>query len=398
MAIRLWKIARPPAALGPAELRHALRYVRKARGLREGNRLLLLHGGGAVFGSMLEAIAGARSHVHLETYILRADRTGKRFQAALIERARAGLEVRLLYDSLGSFGLDSDFVRELEKEGVEVVEFRPIAPWRRGWGLNRRDHQKILVVDDRIGFTGGINIGDEYAPPPDGGGWHDLQARIEGPVVVDLARAFRRAWLLGGGRRFPEPPDREPEPKPGFQALAREIDNFGMRQRSRMHAAWRQAVNRAERSAHVMIAYFVPDRLMRRALRRAARRGVDVRVIVPGASDVWMVLYASRYIYASLLRGGVRIFEFPRKMMHAKAGVVDGIWSTIGSYNIDSRSFFHNLEVGLVILDPDFAAQVERVFEQDLAQCREILLEEWNRRGLWERTKEWLCHLFRYWL
>lgn len=407
-----------------------LDYVRNPALLGEGHRLQLLVGGGEAFPAMLGAIAGAKRHVHFETYILRSDRTGARFQAALIERALAGVRVRLLYDSLGSFGLVStEYLSELAKAGVEIVEYHPITPWRRRLierlrkvrgsldrragrvanperprpepghhGLHRRDHQKILVVDDEIAFTGGINIGDEYVPAPAGGAWHDLQVRIEGPAVLGLADAFRRAWLQAEGEPFAAPARPAASSSAMKPALAHTCDNFGRRHRTRMHVAYRHAIHRAQTAISITNAYFIPDALLRRALYRAVRRGVSVRILVPSNSDVRFVWFGSRYLFDRLLRRGVRIFEYPGPMMHAKAGVIDGTWATIGSFNLDRRSMLHNLEAGLVVLDHGFARTLEQQFEHDIAQCREIKLAHWRERAVAQRFIEWFAHLFAYWL
>jgi cardiolipin synthase len=407
----------------------ALAYVRQPELLVEGNRVELLRRGEQAYPAMLAAIASATSHVHLETYILRSDKTGLLFQAAMIERARAGVRVRLLYDAGGSLNLISDeYLTQLADAGIEIVEFHPITPWRRKWllrlrgsrdrkaelrglpaprhggtepahwSINRRDHQKILVVDDRVAFTGGLNIGDEYAPAPEGGDWHDLHARVEGPAVLGLARIFWRSWILGEGEPFDPPHSPKLATAELRPMLAHTCENFGLRERSRMNQAYRHAIRNARAAISITNAYFIPTRRLGTTLRNAARRGVDVRVIVPANSDVKLVGYASRYLYSRLLRAGVRIFEYPERMMHAKAGVIDGTWATIGSFNLDRRSVIHNLEAGLVILDCDFAAALERQFAADVAICREVVLAEWNKRPYTQRLLEWFAHLFAYWL
>ena len=416
---------RPPRTVGAG----ALAYVQHPEQLLEANRIELLCRGERAYPAMLDAIRGATSHVHLETYILRSDNTGRRFQAALIERARAGIRVRLLYDALGSLNLVADdFLAELADAGVEIVEFHPITPWRRKfllrlrgsrdraaqrrgepaprhggfepahWSINKRDHHKILVVDDRVGFTGGINIGDEYAPAPEGAGWHDLHARVEGPAVLGLEQVFERTWREGGGEPFGEPPN-PPRASSAMRAmLAYTCDNFGLRNRSRMNQAYRHAIRNSRTSISITNAYFIPTWRLRAALASAAKRGVDVRVIVPAKSDVKLVGHASRYLYRHLLRAGIRIFEYSGRMMHAKAGVIDGMWATIGSFNLDRRSVIHNLEAGLVIVDPDFAGALERQFEADVATCREITQTEWDTRPYSQRFLQWFAYLFAYWL
>jgi cardiolipin synthase len=211
---------------------------------------------------------------------------------------------------------------------------------------------------------------------------------------------FRRTWIKSGGDRFEEPPQSTPilpqdgASVPGVQVFS----NVWMRSRSHMRQAYLHAIRRSERSISIMNAYFIPDRGLRRAFKLAASRGVEVRVIVPSRSDVPAVGHATRSLYARLLKSGVRIFEWPGAMMHAKTGVIDGMWSTIGSYNLDKRSFLHNLEVGLIIVDTQIGETMDRRFEEACALSREIRLEEWEQRGWWQRTKELCCYQLRYWL
>jgi len=338
--------------------------------------------------------------VHLEMYILRGDRIGTEFKLAMIERARSGVQVRLIYDSLGSFGLPAAYLSDLQQSGVETLEFHPVAPWRPRWGLNQRDHQKILVIDDRVGFTGGINIGDEYVPVEDGGGgWHDMHVRVEGPAVFDLALLFRRTWMKNGGAALPEPtmPRVDAEAR-SHTALVEVISNARLRTRFQMRRAYLHAVRRAEHRISIMNAYFIPERRLRREFVRAAQRGVEVKLIVPGSIDITAVYFATRFLYARLLRGGVRIFEWQERMMHAKCAVIDGVWSTIGSYNLDRRSLLHNLEVGVIMIDRGVGEMLDAQFESDLARCREVSLGTWERRPRWHRLLEWFFFQFRYWL
>ena len=372
------------------------RFVRRPEGLRAGSRIELLSGGGETFPAMLAAIEAAEISVHLETFTLRDDRTGGRFQAALIAAAKRGVEVRLIYDAVGSLSLPESFVRPLREAGAEVVEFRPIAPWRRRWGLNSRDHQKILVVDATTAFIGGTNISDEYDPAGDD--WHDVHSRVHGPVVGDLARLFRRNWLRGGGV-IDDDLVHDPDPIEGWEHTYIEaIENAGFINRGRMHRDYRHAIFQARSSVRLMNAYFIPDTSLRRALKRAVRRGVEVKVIVPGQTDVALVKYASHYLYKRLLKWGVQIYEFEGPMMHAKCGVIDQTWATIGSYNLDLRSMIHNLEAGVVCLSADFAEALEAEFEALQPQCQKIRLHEWVKRPWWNLVLEWVSYRFRYWL
>lgn len=403
LAIRSWKswrarANRVEAGLHAGSLHEGARYFRRPEELRPGCRVELLSGGSQIYPAMLEAIGGAAKSVHLETFTLADDRTGRRFQAALIEAARRGVEVRVIYDAVGSLGLGEEFVGELREAGVELVEFRPIAPWRQRWGLNQRDHQKILVVDAQLAFIGGTNISDEY--DPDGENWHDVHTRVRGPAVGDLARLFRRTWLRGGGARdddLVEDPERLSEDEGGTVAVAA-IDSYGLRNRGRLHRDYRYAIGQARDSVDIMNAYFIPERNLRRALRRATLRGVRVRVIVPGQTDVAVVRYASCFLYTRLLKDGVEIHEYQGPMMHAKCGVIDATWSTVGSYNLDSRSMLHNLEAAVLCLAPCLGTELQAEFERLLGSCRRVDLREWSNRGWWTRVLEWVSYRFRYWL
>jgi cardiolipin synthase len=378
-----------------------LRYL-PARGRRRSrNRVIPLRAGEQAFPAMLCAIARAERSVCLEMYILRADRIGQRFQSALIERARAGVRVCLIYDAVGSIGLPAKYLAELDDAGVERIEFHPVMPWRPRAGWNRRDHKKLLIVDGRVAFTGGINIGDEYCPASEGGGgWHDLCAQIEGPAVRDLWGVFAATWHAHGGARLELPP---PPPEPSASAdrslsWVEVIANLGAISRPRIRRAVLHAIDRAEKRVVILNAYFIPDRALRRAFAAAIRRGAEVRVIVPSRSDLTLVYFASRNLYARLMRMGVRIFEWQGEMMHAKAAAIDGVWATIGSYNLDRRSFIHNLEVGLLIVDRELARELEAQFEADLRRCREVEARVWAKRPAWQKWAERACYALRYWL
>jgi cardiolipin synthase len=254
------------------------------------------------------------------------------------------------------------------------------------------------VVDGLVGFTGCINIAADYAPlEQGGGGWFDIQARARGPVVADLDQLFVRSWSSAAGEELSiERQEAELPPPPHM--LATVIDNFGLRNRSRKRIAYLHAIRAAQTSVCLMSAYFIPDAGMRRALRRAARRGVRVHVIVPEVSDVNVVQQASRHLYPRLLRGKVHIHEWPERMMHAKIGVIDGVWSTIGSYNIDQRSLFHNLEASIVVADAEFGARMQRIFDDELMKSREVSMSECLQRPWFVRARQWFWYLWRYWL
>jgi cardiolipin synthase A/B len=390
------------------------RYCLTPHKLKPGHRLSVLFDGAEAYPAMLAAILGARREVLLETYIFESDATGKRFHHALCDRAMSGVSVRLVVDGAGSWNLSGTDRDALLDAGVHVATFHPVRPWRRRWGWSVRDHRKLLVVDEHVAFTGGLNIGDEYAPREWGGkGWHDVHVRVEGPVVADLRRYFFDSWRYSSPdgaprrpthRRLPasEPPEREPaelaavSPAPAGRVQAIAIGRFRDRRSIEKHL--QRAVSLSQTRVFIYSAYFIPNRRWRKTLRRAAMRGVDVRVMVPHHSDVPGIIYASRSTYASLLRGRVRIFEYLPNMLHAKSVVVDGAWCSIGSYNLDQRSLQYNWELVLSIADDETAFALEERFARDLVLCREIDPGEWRRRPYWERLQERIFYYFRMWL
>jgi cardiolipin synthase len=305
----------------------------------------------------------------------------------------------MIYDAVGSFGLPSSYADDLRAAGAEVIDFNPIAPWRRRFRLSHRDHRKVIVVDHTVGFTGGLNIADEYdSADRGGGGWHDMHCRVTGPIVLDLARQFRRTWLRAGGSAFaPIAPGSVAPPGDGT-SWVRMMDNTLLRQRGAFRRTYLHVIRNARRTLHIENAYFLPDRGVRRALMRAARRGVDVRVIVPGSSDVRVIEWASLYALRQLARAGLKLFRWRGPMLHAKVATVDSTWSTIGSYNFDSQSRFSNLEVNVEILDAEVAQALSRSFELTLAQSEPFDEASWQRLPWWKKALAWLSFRFRRWL
>jgi cardiolipin synthase len=362
-----------------------------------GNRLELLVNGEQAFPAMLEAIDRAKSFVHLETYILADDEVGRDFSRALCERARAGVSARVLFDSLGSLRLPSEYVRGLTEAGVEVIEFRPV---RKFWFSRRgylRDHRKILVVDGRVGFTGGLNVSSDYASVGfESKGWRDTHIEVEGPVVNDLEALFRATWLRSGGAAYPAHPARGPEAGEDTVLAAAIASDGGHRSVIRKH--YLHAILSAREAIFIANAYFVPDRGLIRALKRAADRGVRVAVIVPTESDVPLVQRATEHLFDRLMRHGIEIYRWPKTHMHAKTAVVDGVWSVVGSYNLDSVSLFQNHEVLIEAIGAGFGAWMSQQFEEDRRRCRRVALAEWRRRPASTRLVEWLAYRLRRWL
>jgi len=364
------------------------------------HRLRLLEDGAQTFPAMLDAIARARSTICLETYILRDDHVGQEFGEALAERARAGVEVNLLYDAWGS-SVSSGFVDALRDAGVRVVEFRPVLPALQDQKLlhhvTRRNHRKSLIVDSRIAFTGGINLCADYKPLEENAApWRDTHLELEGPAAVELQWFFLRTWRKAKGPPLDEPRyshgGRRPDPR------VRVISSDMRRGRRSIRDAYRAAIMRAKERIWITNAYFLPSLPFVHALSAAAKRGVDVRIMVAGTTDVRAVLLASRTIYGGLLRSGVRLFEWTGRVLHAKTAIVDGRWSTVGSSNLDMQSLRHNLEVNAIIEDERFAKAVEAMFQKDLPHCVEVTASSWAKRPPWERAASWAAYLFRDWL
>lgn len=357
-----------------------------------GNKLDVFLDGGEAYRAMLSAIEGARETIHLETYILRSDKTGERFAGALAAKAKTGVRVRLIFDSVGSLDIDPVFLTKLRNAGVQLCEYHPIAPWRPRWAWSRRDHRKILAVDGRVAFAGSMNITDDHAPVSEGGSdWKDAHARVEGPAAYMLDRLFRAVWFKETGRWFNLAG--HPEATAGSSRVW-VAANEEFIHRYRIRSAYLNALRAARRTISIANSYLLPDMPTRLALAAAARRGVNVRILVQGRTDVTAVWYAGRRTYDYLLRHGVKLYEWTGPVLHSKACVIDDEWCSVGSYNMDHFSLLRNLEVNLHILDGAFGSALGRRFEADVLASRPILLEEWRRRPLAEKAAERLFHLF----
>jgi cardiolipin synthase len=353
-----------------------------------GNRVTLLHDGEQAFPAMLEAIAKAKREILLEMYWFASDGVGRQFTNALVAKAEAGVQVRLIYDAVGSIQSDGRMFARLRDAGCEVLEYNPIAPWRARFRIgvvNNRDHRKLLVVDRQVGFTGGVNLGDEWAPEGAGGaGWRDDTVRIEGPAVEQMCDIFDYGWL-----RIVEPQTVvRPRLRPsvdrgdGQGSRVRVLANHYFRERRAIRQAYLRRIESAQRSVCITNSYFVPDGQIRRVLGRAVNRGAEVRVIVPGKSDIPVVRHAARKLYGRLLEAGIQLYEWQGSILHSKTAVIDGRWCTVGTYNLDSRSLRFNLEVVAAVEDAAVAGAMEDRFNEDLEHTRPVSFEEWRRRPL----------------
>jgi len=377
--------------------------------LMVGNKVVLLQDGPATFQAMFTAIGNARSHINLETYIIEDDEVGNRFAGALIEKQAQGVQVHLVYDSVGSMNVPREFFKRLTDGGVKVVEFNPVNPLtaKKGWEVNQRDHRKLLIVDGKTAFLGGINISSVYSggsfsarsrQRPGGGlPWRDTHLQVEGPVVGEFQKLFLATWEKQKGERL-VPGDYLPQLANRGKEVVGAVGSSPDEPYSLIYATLISAIGSAETSVHLTNAYFVPDPQLLAALKDAVQRGVDVKIILPSKSDSWPVFYAGRSYYSELLDAGVKIYERRDALLHAKTALIDGVWSTVGSTNLDWRSFLHNEEVNAIILGQEFGAQMRAAFETDLASSRRITPEEWAQRSLGDRVKEMAARLWEYWL
>lgn len=373
-----------------------------------GNKVTLLEDGEQTYAAMFEALRGARDHIQLQSYIIEDDAVGQRFADLLLEKQAEGVQVNLVYDSVGAIQTPHAYFERLRQGGINVLEFNPVNPLavRMAWRIYHRDHRKLLIVDGRVGFLGGINISGVYSTGSaigrrtrSGGssksqGWRDTHMRVEGPVVADLQRLFLDTWRKQHG---PPPAERNyfPTLLPAGEDIVRVIGSSPDDPYSRMYMALTSAIHSAEKRVWITNAYFVPDPQLLRALCEAAARGVDVRLLLPSHSDFGVVLQAGRANYDQLLSCGVRIFEREGQLLHAKTMVIDGVWSTVGSTNLDWRSFLDNDELDAIMLGRAFGSRMQEMFERDLAQSREIDAQRWAERAPGQRFKEWFSRLWQ---
>jgi len=363
--------------------------------MSEGNLVTILKNGVEIFPSMLAAIRDAKRTINLEFYIYWDGEIGRKFAEALAEKARAGVAVKVILDAVGSAQMSQSLINFMARNGIDLEWYHPLR-WYTLSTLNHRTHRKLLVVDGRIGFSGGVGIADDWLGDADAKNhWRDTVARVEGPVVTQMQSAFMDNWVKSRGELLTGL-DYFPALAPAGPHLTQVLKSSPSEGSSTVKLLYIISIVSAVKSIYISNAYFVPDADTTRALEGAVRRGVDVRVIVPGEfTDVPIVRQASRWHYELLLRRGIRIFEYQPTMMHAKTMVVDGAWSTIGSSNFDDRSFRLNDEVNINIYNDDIAAQMETMFHADLARCEEVNLRKWFRRGWLDKTKEKLAGVFR---
>lgn len=395
-----------------ALLRHQLA-VMTADGpveLIRGNDVRVLVDGPQTFAAIFAAIEKARRSIVIETYILEDEGLAQKFAELLLKKRAAGVSVNLMFDAVGSIATDEAYFDRLRAGGVQVCRFNPVHPLDRPgyWNITHRDHRKIIVVDGATAFTGGINISRVYSSGSSPGrsgrpraasaedGWRDTHMAVRGPAAHALEKLVHETWR-DQGCEGALPTLGAPPPAAGDKVL-RIIASSPDGRPSEIYRALLGAIDNARHSVHLTMAYFAPGEEMVAALTAAARRGVDVHLILPSMSDFTPVLNAGRWYYTELLRAGVKVSELQDAVLHAKTAVIDGVWSTIGSSNMDWRSLADNNEANVVVLGEDFAAEMARMFERDLAQSQAITAEAWAARPLPQRVKEWLARLAERWL
>jgi cardiolipin synthase len=372
-----------------------------------GNKVTLLYDGPQTMEAMIAAINTAKDHINLETYIFDQDQLGIRFAEMLIKRQLSGVQVNIIYDCVGTIGTPQAFFDKMRDAGIRLLAFNPINPLRLTgpWEPNNRDHRKILVVDGLVAFTGGVNISSTYANSSlfrsktrreSKVGWRDTHIKIEGPAVAALQWVFLSTWL---GEKSPDLSDNNffPPLKDVGDKLVRVLDSSPDGDHD-IYKAYILAIQEAKKTIHITSAYFVPDQTILQALGAAVKRGVEVKIILPGVSDSGVVFHAAHSFYSEMLAKGIKIYQLQIAVLHAKTAVIDQVWATVGSTNIDTRSFLHNKEINVVVFGAEFGIAMENAFIEDLRYSTEITKEQWDQRPFKDKLKEWFARRLEYWL
>jgi cardiolipin synthase len=375
------------------------RTIEDPRALLAGHAVRLLANGAEAFPVWLAAIDAARVRVSLEMYIFSDDVIGRRFADALVRAAGRGVDVRLLYDYVGCRDTPARFFQRMRSRGVHVIAYHRYRFWRpRLWALFRRNHRKTLVCDGEVAFTGGLNISDEWAPKSEGGGdWHDAVVEVRGPAVAAIEAAFVKSWNRRARKRARLDVAQLRPPAPAGSVRLAVIGNDERRERFAIRRAALHAIRESRRRIHLVNPYFVPDRGVLHALMRSVARGVAVSLLVPLASDSRILDLAARATFDRLLAAGVRIWR-SSNVVHTKALVVDDVFVSIGSYNLDHRSLTYNLEMVVNVLDPRHARDAVAMIEADIAGSEELTREAFAQRSWLARVLERFVYMFRKWL
>jgi cardiolipin synthase A/B len=369
-----------------------------------GNKVTLLQDGPATYRAMFAAIGAAKSRIDVESYIIEDGEVGQQFAQLLLERQANGVQVNVMYDSAGTFGTGKAYFDRLTQAGVQVVEFNPVNPLaaKKAWSPNHRDHRKLLIVDGGVAFLGGINISSVYSSgsgfrrgdrnPDPSAGWRDTDIQVEGPVVAQFQKLFDESWGKQQGKPLPSP-----APVAALaqgHEIVRAIGSTPDDAFSLVYLTLVSAITNAEKQVYITNAYFVPDPQLVKALLDAAARGVDVRLVLPSRSDSAPAYHAGRSYYTQLLQAGVKIYERRGATLHAKTAIVDGVWSLVGSSNLDWRSALDNDEINAVILGREFGAQMQAAYLKDIEASDAIELGDWERRPVMMKLKEMAARLW----
>jgi cardiolipin synthase A/B len=363
-----------------------------------GNQVTLLENGGDTYRAMFGAIEGATRNINLETYLFDGDRIGDRFANALIAKQQQGVQVNIIYDGFGSMLTHGSFFKRMRDAGIQVVEFDPLNPFAAGfhWAPIHRDHRKLMIVDGRIAITGGINISGVYSSRHSLrrrdssnsvlNSWRDTDVQVEGPAVSEFQELFFTNWRNQGGAPL-KVEDYFPAPDNKGDQIVRVLGSVPQ-DFSTIYVTLISAIRNAETNVYITDAYFAPDSQMLESLETAARRGVDVRLLLPGKTDQPLIGPAARAHFSELLDAGVKIYLWQGQMLHAKTATIDGVWSTVGSSNLDYGSIARNDEINTVVLSLRFGDQMNESFMRDLKNSEQIDATVWEQRSALERIDE----------
>ncbi|MDH4232455.1 MAG: phospholipase D-like domain-containing protein [Nitrospirota bacterium] len=360
----------------------------------DGNKVTLLWREQESFQVIFESLKNAKELICLAFYIFRDDETGRELAEILKEKSLEGIRVYILYDHFGSLFTPMKFWKYLREAGIQIRASRPFK-WTSPLHYVHRDHRKLIIIDGEIAFTGGLNIANEYRGYHvlrKKRGWRDTGIFLEGPIAEKLLEEFSRSWMIWKGTPIPFQKTIGPM-KDGLPVLP--IFASSAKGRRQMRKLLYYGINNARKSIFLTTAYFTPSRRMLQILENAVKRGVEVKLLLPGRSDVFAAHYAGRAFFAKLLRSGVRIFNYRGEILHAKTSVFDGLWSIIGSANLDFQSLRRNDEGNVGIIDTEFGQQMAGIFNEDLKKSEEITLPDWRQRPLIEKLKEHFFTLFR---
>jgi cardiolipin synthase A/B len=379
--------------------------------LSAGNKVTLLQDGPSTYQALYGAMAAAKNSIDMESYIIEDDEVGQRFATELKAAVARGVVVNLIYDSVGSIDTPKAYFDDLAAHGVNTLQFNPVDPLKAkaGWDVNQRDHRKLTIIDGHTAFVGGINISSVYSggsfsqhsknEPGHGQKvpWRDTDLQMDGPVVADFQKLFMDTWARQKGKPMASA-DYFPQIGRQGDVVVRAIGGTSTEPYSQIYATLVSAIRSSSTSILLANAYFDPDPQLMGAIIDAARRGVDVQLLLPSISDTWLVSAAGRRHYGKLLEAGVKIYQRQGALLHSKTTLIDGVWCAVGSTNLDWRSFLHNDEIDAIVLSQGFGDQMRAAFQADLAQSQQLTMEKWSNRGLWLRIQEMSAGMWEYWL